>query len=117
MSQKLIKGSQHASVSPVSPVLTRVAQLLEFVADSEQLAVSVLDSQQVKIIPERVQQRTEEKIIDVPAPPAEEETAEVPQERISKCIIEQIVGPSLAQQSRLTPLEDTLPTWDKPACV
>ena len=59
----------------------------------------------VKIIPERVQQSFVEQIVDVPVPPA---TA---QERISECI----VGPSLVQQSRQTPLEDTLPSWDKPA--
>ena len=39
----------------------------------------------------------------------------MPQERISECIVEQIVGPSRVQQSRQTPLEKTPPTRDKPA--
>ena len=63
----------------------------------------------VKILPERVQQRSVEQIVGVPVPAA---TA---QERTSECIAEQIVGTSVVQQSRQTPLEDTLPTWDKPA--
>ena len=58
-----------------------------------------------------VKQHIVEQIVDVPVSP---ETA---QEHISECIVEQIVGSSLVQQSRQTPLEDTPRTWNKSTLV
>ena len=58
------------------------------------------------------------RIVDVLVPLVMKEIIEVvrsiSQERISECIVEEIVGFSRVQ-SRQTPLEDTPPTRDKPA--
>ena len=67
--------------------------------------LSIVDELVLLIMEEIIRQRTVEQIIDVPAVAGCGRNCRGAQERISECIVQEIVGPSRVQQSRQTPLE------------